>query len=92
MADCKRRPQTNWARVLKIDSIAIGLDDSFFKLGGNLITAMKLMGDARNVGVDLAVADIFRREAPVALTCQEIYPPLLTWMPELELLSPRNRL
>lgn len=64
----ERRPQTNWAGGLKIESIAIGLDDSFFKVGGNSITAMKLMGDARNVGVDLAVADIFRLEAPVALT------------------------
>lgn len=62
----KRLLQDIWAQVLKIETTAIGLDDSFFKLGGNSITAMKLVGEARKVGVNLAVADIFRRETLVA--------------------------
>ncbi|CAA9959672.1 hypothetical protein PTMSG1_03087 [Pyrenophora teres f. maculata] len=64
----KRQPETEtervmqqlWARVLGIEPDNIGLDDSFFRLGGDSITAMKLVGDARKAGVQLSVADVFR--------------------------------
>lgn len=64
----KRSPQTAvekqlqliWADTLGLEPLTIGLDDSFFKLGGNSITAMKLVGEARRVGLKLEVADIFR--------------------------------
>ncbi|KAI5457580.1 hypothetical protein BGZ63DRAFT_427622 [Mariannaea sp. PMI_226] len=51
--------QMIWAKVLNIDLDTIGSDDSFFRLGGDSITAMKVVGEARKVGVQLAVADIF---------------------------------
>ncbi len=38
----------------------IGLDDSFVQLGGDSVAAMKVVSASRNVGLDLAVADIFR--------------------------------
>ena len=64
----KRQPTTQveqqmqriWAQVLNIDPATIGLDDSFFQLGGDSIAAMKVVSEARKVGVELAVADIFR--------------------------------
>ena len=56
----ERQMQTIWAQVLNIDPATIGLDDSFFQLGGDSIAAMKVVGEARKVGVELAVADIFR--------------------------------
>ncbi|KAG9375632.1 hypothetical protein A1F94_013770 [Pyrenophora tritici-repentis] len=48
----KRQPSTDkekamqqlWAQVLNIDADSIGLDDSFFRLGGDSIAAMKLVG------------------------------------------------
>ncbi|SPJ78124.1 uncharacterized protein FTOL_06513 [Fusarium torulosum] len=51
-----------WARVLNISSDGIGLDDSFFQLGGDSITAMKVVNEARKLGIDLAVSDIFRSD------------------------------
>lgn len=44
---------------------------------------MKLVGEARKVGVNLAVADIFRRETLVVVARQEGHTPWLTWMPVL---------
>ncbi|KAI0527995.1 hypothetical protein F5B22DRAFT_653082 [Xylaria bambusicola] len=64
----KRLPRTKaeyqlralWSQTLGIEADSIGVDDSFFRLGGDSIAAMKLVGAARGVGISLAVADIFR--------------------------------
>ncbi|GAP91098.2 putative non-ribosomal peptide synthetase [Rosellinia necatrix] len=58
-SEMERRLQQIWARVLQIDEKTIGLDDSFFQLGGHSITAMKVAAEARKIGIRLAVADIF---------------------------------
>lgn len=39
----------------------IGLDDSFFRLGGDSIAAVQLMGMAREAELSLTVADVFQR-------------------------------
>ncbi|KAG9375627.1 hypothetical protein A1F94_013765 [Pyrenophora tritici-repentis] len=65
----KRQPSTDkekamqqlWAQVLNIDADSIGLDDSFFRLGGDSIAAMKLHPRLVDLaawagGVDPAVA------------------------------------
>ncbi|KAG9375543.1 hypothetical protein A1F94_013893 [Pyrenophora tritici-repentis] len=57
----KRQPSTDkekamqqlWAQVLNIDADSIGLDDSFFRLGGDSIAAMKLVAEARKQNVHL---------------------------------------
>ncbi|KAI1353206.1 hypothetical protein F5Y01DRAFT_277248 [Xylaria sp. FL0043] len=64
----KRHPRTKaeyrlralWSQTLGIKADSIGVDDSFFRLGGDSIAAMKLVGAARGIGVSLTVADIFR--------------------------------
>ncbi|KAJ3580402.1 hypothetical protein NPX13_g168 [Xylaria arbuscula] len=64
----KRLPRTKaeyqlralWSQTLGVEADSIGMDDSFFRLGGDSIAAMKLVGAARGVGISLAVADIFR--------------------------------
>ncbi|RYN46813.1 Nonribosomal peptide synthetase dtxS1 [Alternaria tenuissima] len=48
-----------WASVLKIDAGAVGAEDSFFRLGGDSISAMKLVTAARKDGVMLNVANVF---------------------------------
>ncbi|KAK1916806.1 hypothetical protein P3342_004361 [Pyrenophora teres f. teres] len=55
----ERAMQQLWAGVLAIAPDSIGLDDSFFRLGGDSIVAMKLVGEARRAGMHLTVADIW---------------------------------
>jgi aryl carrier-like protein len=59
--EAERTLQRLWARVLNIEAGSIGLDDSFFRLGGDSIAAMKLVAEARKEGLQLAVADVFRQ-------------------------------
>jgi amino acid adenylation domain-containing protein/non-ribosomal peptide synthase protein (TIGR01720 family) len=52
--------QSLWAEVLDIPTTSIGSDDSFFRLGGDSLAAMRLVGIARSRGITLSVVDIFR--------------------------------
>ncbi|KAI9902289.1 hypothetical protein N3K66_001641 [Trichothecium roseum] len=64
----KRRPETAiesqlqalWAKNLSIAAASIGLDDSFFQLGGNSIGAMRLVNQARTEGLHFSVSTIFQ--------------------------------
>lgn len=49
-----------WARVLKLEPSNIGVDDSFFRLGGDSITAVMVTNQARKKGIHITVADILR--------------------------------
>ncbi|KIX07787.1 uncharacterized protein Z518_02441 [Rhinocladiella mackenziei CBS 650.93] len=48
-----------WSRVLRISEEEIGLDSSFFGLGGDSIGVMKLVSEARMEGLELTVAQVF---------------------------------
>lgn len=58
----ERALQVLWSRVLKIGTDKILLDDNFFRLGGDSISAVKLVGEARRsgIGLTLSVADVFK--------------------------------
>ncbi|EFQ99085.1 hypothetical protein MGYG_02098 [Nannizzia gypsea CBS 118893] len=56
----ERKLQQLWSSVLNVDRNQISLDDSFFRLGGDSVSAMRLATTARKVGINLTVADIFR--------------------------------
>lgn len=56
----ERSLQAVWARVLVLDKDQIGADDSFFRLGGDSITAMQASTQARSLGVFHSVADLLR--------------------------------
>lgn len=49
-----------WEEVLAVPKTSIGSDDSFFRLGGDSLSAMKLVGVARSRDISLSVIDIFR--------------------------------
>ncbi|CAJ2512564.1 Uu.00g055790.m01.CDS01 [Anthostomella pinea] len=49
-----------WCRILSIDEDEIGLNDSFFQLGGDSIGAMKMVSELRAKGMQLTVPDIFK--------------------------------
>lgn len=48
-----------WSTVLKIPLDNIGRDDNFLKIGGDSISAIRLVAAAREEGIFLTVADIF---------------------------------
>lgn len=64
----KRAPSTQaerilqklWAEVLGIEKSTIGANDSFFRLGGDSISAMRLAAATHEMDLSLTVADIFR--------------------------------
>ncbi|KAK1621889.1 hypothetical protein BDP81DRAFT_400789 [Colletotrichum phormii] len=60
--------QQIWGRILCLEADGIGADDSFFGLGGDSISAMKLVVEARQAGLTLTVADVFRNPRLSALS------------------------
>lgn len=56
-----------WADVLKINPATISTDDSFLRIGGDSLGAMRLVSAARKKGLTLSVADVFRQPKLSAL-------------------------
>ncbi|CAG8943752.1 unnamed protein product [Penicillium salamii] len=48
-----------WAQALSIEPSTIGKKDNFFRIGGDSIVAMRLVGLARAQGLGIKVSDIF---------------------------------
>ncbi|KAF2683049.1 acetyl-CoA synthetase-like protein [Lentithecium fluviatile CBS 122367] len=51
---------TLWSELLDMVEGSIEKDDSFFQLGGDSIIAMRLVGAAREEGLSMTVADVFK--------------------------------
>lgn len=49
-----------WENVLDLTPGSVGVEDSFFGLGGDSYSAMNLVGVARSHGISLSVTDIFK--------------------------------
>ncbi|KAJ5098889.1 hypothetical protein N7532_005890 [Penicillium argentinense] len=58
-ADVERRLWRLWSTALGLSPNVVRHQDSFFKLGGDSITAMKMVSAAREEGLVLTVADVF---------------------------------
>lgn len=52
--------QNLWEKVLNLATGSVGTEDSFFRLGGDSLVAMSLVGATRLQGISLTVVDIFR--------------------------------
>ncbi|KAF5854727.1 hypothetical protein ETB97_012913, partial [Aspergillus alliaceus] len=69
-AVAKRQPTTKsekalqqlWAQVLNMELAQIGVDDSFFWLGGDSISAMQLSAKCRSEGFPITVSQIFHHK------------------------------
>lgn len=48
------------SKILKLPVESVGMDDSFFYLGGDSIIAIQFVSQARKQGATLQVLDIFR--------------------------------
>ncbi|KAF2257485.1 amino acid adenylation, partial [Lojkania enalia] len=55
----EQKLQSLWATALALAPEAVGINDSFFRLGGDSVAAMKLTAAARSQQIPLTVADIF---------------------------------
>jgi aryl carrier-like protein len=55
----ERRLQALWAQVLGVPADSIAADDSFLRVGGDSIQAMRLVAAAREQELSLTVADVF---------------------------------
>jgi amino acid adenylation domain-containing protein len=60
--EAERTMQQLWARVLDIEPDSIGLDDSFFRLGGDSITAMQISSSARAFHLSVSTSDILEKK------------------------------
>jgi amino acid adenylation domain-containing protein len=56
----ERTLQQIWARALGIAIERIGVEDSFFRLGGDSISALQATSQARAVGIHHSVGDLFQ--------------------------------
>ncbi|KAI5861034.1 nonribosomal peptide synthase [Durotheca rogersii] len=57
----ERQLQKLWASVLGINASSIGATDSFLRIGGDSIKAMRLVAAAREGSLSLTVADVLKR-------------------------------
>lgn len=57
----ERRLQAVWSQVLDVEPQNIGLDDDFFQIGGDSISALSLVAEARRTGFPITMADVFRQ-------------------------------
>ncbi|KAK8091788.1 nonribosomal peptide synthase Pes1 [Apiospora hydei] len=65
------------ARTLAKDPAVVHVNDSFFRLGGDSITAIQLVAAARSSGITLSTEDIFRHKTIAAIAAnvqQDIHP------------------
>ncbi|EAL86624.1 nonribosomal peptide synthase SidD [Aspergillus fumigatus Af293] len=59
LSDLERRLRQAWSQTLKLQACSIRLQDNFFALGGDSLTAMKLVSVCRSQGLDLSVTSMF---------------------------------
>ncbi|UPL02813.1 hypothetical protein LCI18_013747 [Fusarium solani-melongenae] len=60
-SEAEKQLASMWAHVLNIDVTSIGVEDHFFRLGGDSIGAMRLVTLARQSDINLTVASIFQK-------------------------------
>ncbi|KAK2807650.1 Non-ribosomal peptide synthetase [Onygenales sp. PD_10] len=75
LSELEQRLRHAWSQALKLEAESIRLQDNFFALGGDSLTAMKLVSLCRDHSLDLTVANAFGNPtlstmAAVVGTCQ----------------------
>lgn len=56
-----------WAHVLRLSAEEIGKNDNFFHLGGDSVSAIRLVSDGQRAGMSLSVASIFEKPSLAAM-------------------------
>ncbi|GKU05482.1 unnamed protein product, partial [Fusarium langsethiae] len=60
-SDMEKQLAALWAQVLNLDVNTIGVEDHFFRLGGDSIAAMQLVTLARKSNISLTVTGVFQK-------------------------------
>ncbi|KAF7168495.1 hypothetical protein CNMCM6106_003662 [Aspergillus hiratsukae] len=63
----ERKLQATWAQVLGIPPDSVGVNDSFYHLGGDSISAMQVVAQARSQGLEHSTHDIMRLKTIAAI-------------------------
>ena len=58
-SDTEKKLQGLWESVLGLPAGSVGAGDSFFRIGGDSLTAVRLLGAARDNNIALTVVDVF---------------------------------
>ncbi|RYP91522.1 hypothetical protein DL770_002368 [Monosporascus sp. CRB-9-2] len=59
--------QKLWAEAFNLNQEEIGMDDHFHQIGGDSLMAMRICSAAREAGMDMSVADIFKNPVLIDL-------------------------
>jgi amino acid adenylation domain-containing protein len=59
LTESELRMRQAWGQMLEFEEETIQLDDNFFALGGDSLTAMRLVSKCRALGIEVSVASIF---------------------------------
>ncbi|KAF2207099.1 hypothetical protein CERZMDRAFT_102796 [Cercospora zeae-maydis SCOH1-5] len=72
--DMERKIQQLWSQILGIEASSIKSQSSFLRIGGESISAMRLVAAGRQAGISFTVADIFRnpRLSQLAQVAEEV--------------------
>ncbi|KAM0254012.1 hypothetical protein ACHAQJ_006982 [Trichoderma viride] len=73
VTDMEHRLQRVWAEILNITLQSIGRDDSFMRIGGDSIAAIRLISALRNCGIELLIGDIFKDPRLLAMASKARY-------------------
>ncbi|RAH53671.1 nonribosomal peptide synthase [Aspergillus piperis CBS 112811] len=65
----EREIQAIWARVLSLDPNTIGVNDDFFRIGGDSISGMQVSTKCNAAGIHITSADLFRHRTIEQLIC-----------------------
>ncbi|KAI1317089.1 hypothetical protein F5Y16DRAFT_419931 [Xylariaceae sp. FL0255] len=71
----ERQLHAIWSAVLKMEPKSIGINTSFFQLGGDSVSAMKVVTEARKCGMTLTMKDLFKRDTIAELADQTLAQP-----------------
>jgi amino acid adenylation domain-containing protein/non-ribosomal peptide synthase protein (TIGR01720 family) len=72
--DMEKKVQRLWETVLRLSPDSVGAEDNFFRLGGESLAAMSLVGAARSQSIALSVTNIFKlpKLADMAKSCEMV--------------------
>ena len=63
LSEIQQEMRALWAEILEIDGEDVGDEDNFFRLGGDSISAMRLVTTAEQRNISIIVADVFHHPA-----------------------------